>query len=83
MEAHSLVPLYQFLPRWQQASLAKRFQPGWYQGIPPEDAEREASMIRLLTVRELRKIFPGCNIWRERMLGWTKSLVAYKGFDDR
>lgn len=81
IEAHSLIPLYQFLPRSSQASLAKRFQPGWYRGIPPQEAEREASMVRLLTAHELRSLFPGCTIWHERTLGLTKSLVAYKGFD--
>lgn len=83
MEAHSLIPLYQFLPRSSQASLAKRFQPGWYHGLPPQEAEREAGMIRLLSKSELQSLFPGCTIWHERTLGLTKSFVAYKGFDAR
>jgi hypothetical protein len=80
IEAHSLVPLYQFLPRSSQASLARRFQPGWYRGIPPEEAQREAGMVRLLTARELKSMFSGATIWHERTLGVTKSLVAFGGF---
>jgi hypothetical protein len=83
IEAHSLVPLYQFLPRSSQASLAERFQPGWYRGIPPQEAKREAGMVRLLTARELKSLFPSCTIWRERTLGLIKSLVAYKGFNEQ
>jgi hypothetical protein len=81
LEPHALLPLYQFLWQRSQASLARRFQPGWYKGLSPEEAADEAGVVRLLTVRELRSLFPGCILWRERMLGLTKSLVAYKGFD--
>ncbi len=80
LEAHSLVPFFQFLPKASQVSLAGRYRPGWYRGLPAEDAMREAALIRLLSAHELTSLFPGCVVWRERILGATKSLVAYKGF---
>jgi hypothetical protein len=34
--------------------------------------------VRLLSASEMRALFPGARLWRERFLGWTKSLVAYR-----
>jgi hypothetical protein len=35
--------------------------------------------IRLLSASELRMLFPGATMVRERLLGWTKSLIAWSG----
>ena len=32
--------------------------------------------VRLLGVRDLRQLFPGAQILRERFCGWTKSLLV-------
>lgn len=36
------------------------------------------SSIRLLSRRELRKLFPGCRIRAERVLGWPKSYIVWR-----
>jgi hypothetical protein len=35
--------------------------------------------VRLLSANQLRVLFPGATIVRERFLGWTKSLIAWSG----
>jgi len=34
--------------------------------------------IRLLDAADLRRLFPGTEIVRERLAGWTKSLIAVR-----
>lgn len=34
--------------------------------------------MHLLGVQEMRQFFPNASIWRERLLGFAKSLVAAK-----
>jgi hypothetical protein len=34
--------------------------------------------VRLLTLDEMRVLFPDCTILRERFLGWTKSYIAVR-----
>jgi Methyltransferase domain len=65
IEPHTLLPMFQFLPR----ALRRRL---WRLGVskgPFED-------IRLLDAAELRRLFPGATIVRERVGPMAKSLVA-------
>jgi len=71
IEPHYQLPLFQFLPRALQRRLVARFQLGW-------QAKGEMETIRLLTARELRRLFPDAEIHRERMFGFTKSLMAVR-----
>lgn len=79
IEPHFLFPLFQFLPRSWRIFLVRRFSLGWVPRLPDrERAARHVDSIRLLTTREMRELFPGARIYKERILGWTKSLVAVK-----
>jgi SAM-dependent methyltransferase len=70
IESHTWLPLVGWLPRpWQVRVIAisnrcwiKRTSPDWH----------------LLTARELRALFPGAEIRRERFMGLTKSLMAIR-----
>ena len=62
IEPHYKLPAVQFLPK----PLRKT--------ITGDDPHR----ICLLTAREMRRLFPGSEIWRERFFGLTKSLVAIR-----
>ena len=42
----------------------------------PEGCDDFLRDIRMLDERELRQLFPEAEIWRERVLGITKSLIA-------
>jgi hypothetical protein len=81
LEPHFLLPLFQFYLRRLQAELLRRRDLGWMHRQPDyEDALREVSQIRLLTVGEMRALFAGASLYRERLAGLTKSLVAYRGW---
>jgi Methyltransferase domain len=81
VEQHLLTPLIHWMPREWQRALAPRFNVWQFLARPAEDRRRfyidhYLSDVRLLSARELRDLFPGARVIRERFLGWTKSLVA-------
>ena len=78
-EPHLLAPCVHWLPRGVQRRLLRRFTPwGWLARPSPEQIERHLAQTRLLTGREMRRLFPDCEIQRERFCGLTKSWVAVR-----
>jgi hypothetical protein len=87
IEPHWGVPCLQFLPDRPRLWIATRWSWG-----PRGDSERsperiaaneqECLMTELVSATELRRLFPGSEIWSERVAGVSKSLVAI-GSDDR
>ena len=81
IEPHFLFPGFQFLPLSARVALVRRFALGYHDAMPdPEAARRAVREIRLLDARELRELFPGAHIYRERVVALTKSLIAYGGW---
>lgn len=82
VEPHFLVPGFQFLPIPVRVALVRRFPLGYHSALPDREQAREAvEEIRLLSRADLEALFPGANLYRERVLGLTKSFVAYGGWD--
>lgn len=80
IEPHFLVPGFQFLPLSLRVALIRRFDLGWYQRIPDAEKAREHVLShRLLTRREMKRLFPSATILSEGFLGLTKSLIARGG----
>ncbi len=78
IEPHFLFPFYQFFPRYLQVTLIRHFNLGWYTKIPDkQEANNLVSEHHLLGEREMRELFPQAKIYREKVLGLTKSIVAY------
>lgn len=79
IEPHFLAPFVHWLPRGAQppllrwCSLRAWLRRGDNVALAPLIDE-----VRLLGAREFAALFPGCEILRERCLGWTKSLVAVR-----
>ncbi len=67
IEPHALLPFVHWLPRPLGRLL-------WRWGVTGESFDS----IRLLTSRELRALFPGAEIVRERVGPLTKSLIAVR-----
>jgi len=78
LEPHFLVPFFQFFPLAVQIFLLRSFDLGWYRRIPDYNQARQHILShRLLTAKELRALFPGGALYREKLFGLTKSFIAY------
>jgi hypothetical protein len=81
VEQHLLTPLIHWMPKAAQRAIVPRFTV-WAMLVRPSPDRREFYLrhfleeVRLLTAAELRALFPGARVIRERFLGWTKSLIA-------
>ncbi|MCL6543596.1 MAG: class I SAM-dependent methyltransferase [Bryobacteraceae bacterium] len=81
VEPHLWTPLVHRLPRSWQAAIVRRGTLWEWLERPSEDRrsyylDHYLRDIRLLGVREMAALFPAARILRERLLGWTKSLIA-------
>lgn len=82
LEPHFLFPFFQFLPVSFRVYLVTHFNLGWRGKIQDRQEALEAvNEIRLLTEKELKQLFPGAQIYREKLLGLTKSFIVYKGWE--
>ena len=78
IEPHFLVPGFQFLPVSLRTALVRRFDLGWYKRIPDRHLAREHVLShQLLSAGQMRRLFPDATLYRERLMGMTKSLVAW------
>jgi hypothetical protein len=83
IEPHFLTPGFQFWPIPVRVWAVNHFNVGWYERIPDKvAARREVESISLLTENQLRDLFPGAKIYKEKILGLTKSLIAYSGWNE-
>lgn len=81
IEPHFHFPFWQFLPESMRASLLMRKKRGHVaRSETREKALREVREIRLLTRRELAKLFPDGKIVVERWKGLPKSFMVYGGW---
>ncbi len=81
-EPHFLFPFFQFLPVSFRVFLVTHFNLGWRGKIRQrQDALQAVKEIRLLTEKELKVLFPGAKIYKEKLLGLTKSFIVYKGWE--
>jgi Methyltransferase domain len=84
VEPHLLTPFVQFLPRGARLRVARNFTVwGWFVRPPREMVLDRVGRIRLIREREMRALFPGARVYRERWLGVTKSLIAIGGSPPR
>jgi len=83
IEPHLLTPFLHFLPAAWQRTIARRFTVWALIERPSPDRwefyiEHYLRDIRLLDAADLRGMFPGSEIVRERLFGLTKSLIAVR-----
>lgn len=83
IEHHVWTPVVHWLPRSWQSVILKRLSV-WRLVTNYSAAQREfyithyLNSIRLLGRSDMHQFFPGATILRERFLGWTKSLIAWR-----
>jgi ubiquinone/menaquinone biosynthesis C-methylase UbiE len=83
VEQHLLTPFVHWLPKPWQRWIVPRFTVWSAVARPSEDRRRYylehyLEEVRLLGTKEVRALFPGARLIRERVGGWTKSLVAMR-----
>lgn len=78
IEPHWVFPGAQFLPTSSRLWLARNWPPAHFADLPDATVREEVASIDLLTDADMRRLFPGAEIWHERFLGLTKSLVAIR-----
>ena len=82
IEPHFLFPFFQFLPLGARAWLLMHLELSWGGRVADrETALATARSVQLLSGSQFCGMFPEARIYRERVLGLTKSFVAYSGWD--
>ena len=76
IEPHVLIPFFQFFPLNLKVFTATH-SPNW--GWKAAHIE-ELGTIRLMSEKELRSVFRGARVYKEKFLGLTKSFILYKGW---
>lgn len=78
-EPHLMTFFLHWLPARWQAPLVRWFTLwGWIHRPDRGHARAYVAMTRHVSLGELRAMFPGCEVWVERVLGWSKSYVVYR-----
>ncbi|MEQ8790465.1 MAG: class I SAM-dependent methyltransferase [Pirellulaceae bacterium] len=79
IEPHFLAPFVHWTPKPWRKALLRYFTPwGWLERPSREKVEQTVEEIRLLSYREMRELFPDCEIFIERVLFWPKSYIAVR-----
>jgi len=80
VEPHWLFPGFQFLPLAARVAVSRRWPLGHVRSpkVPSAAAVRDVTSVELLTLTELRSLFPDAHVYRERFCGLVKSIVAYR-----
>ena len=79
VEPHLMTPLIHYLPRSCQRPLLMNFTVwGILQRPTPQGCDDFLRDVHLLTVSDLRALFPGADLWKERTLGLLKSISAVR-----
>ena len=79
IEPHLIAPFVHWLPeRWQRRVIRRGTLRGWLERWDARNVDAFLGEVRLLTLDEMRALFPDCTILRERFLGMTKSYVAVR-----
>jgi hypothetical protein len=79
IEAHLLAPFIQYLPKRAQHRIARWTPRGL---LTPQVVHEIVDEVRLLTHREIKELFPDCQILRERLFFFTKSYIAVRNEGD-
>ena len=77
IEAHYALPFAQWLPKKFILEVLTKTPLSRLKRWERNQAQQYLDEIRLLDESEMRKLFPGCTIFKEKVLGLTKSITAH------
>jgi hypothetical protein len=79
IEPHFLSPFIHYFPKGLQRRVLRNFTLwGWLTRPSGAEVEQILAEIRLLTFAEMERLFPGCEIKKEKVLGITKSFIVVR-----
>lgn len=80
IEPHYLAPFVHWLPKEFRRRIIRRFTPwGWLSRPSKETVDQMIDTTRLLNLREMKTLFPDCEILTERLLWiFPKSYIAVR-----
>jgi Methyltransferase domain len=79
VEPHLVTPFVHYLPkRWQRHLLRNFTLWGLVTRPSSQDIEEYLREVRLLSYREMRNLFPDCEVRKERFLFLTKAYIAIR-----
>jgi len=81
VEVHYIALLVHWYPKLLRNYFVARYLTAWGWLARPDRAKVQeyADGVNLLTCGELRQLFPGCEIQKEKCFGVTKSIIAVRG----
>jgi hypothetical protein len=79
IEPHFLAFFVHWLPRsWHKRVIPLFSIRGWFRKGDDVEVGKLVEEVRLLSVAEMKQLFPDCEIHRERVFGFVKSLIAVR-----
>ena len=79
IEPHFITPFIHYFPKkWQRHMLRNFTVWGWITRPTQEQIDSILHEIRLLTLNEMKELFPGCAIEKEKFLFFTKCYIAIR-----
>lgn len=79
IEPHFLFPFFQYLPHGAKTWLLSHFSLGWHPRYHDRaSAAAAAHSVRLLSRRELTRLFPHATVTSEKWMGLLKSYLVYQ-----
>lgn len=78
LEPHWMFPFFQFLPLNTRAGISRSWPlaPGEFRSASWEENVHAVLQVELLSMTEMRRLFPRSSIYQERVAGITKSITA-------
>jgi SAM-dependent methyltransferase len=83
LEPHLNFPFFQWLPYPLRELISRLWPFSWHKRwgcLALHNISKLVRSIRLLTVGDMKVLFPDSIIWKERLFGFVKSIIAYKRY---
>lgn len=77
IEAHYAIPFIQYVPKKLSFKVLTKTKLSRLRKWKPQDAQQYLNEIRLINHTEMKQLFPEAKIYKEKMLGMTKSFTAH------
>ena len=77
IEPHYLLPFFQFLPKSMKFFILTKTKMSRLKRWDKEFAKQYIKEIRLMNLKELKTLFPNCNVYYEKFLGMNKSFTVH------